>query len=29
MVAHDPRVRAAFRDRAVWVTVGEDTTGPD
>jgi hypothetical protein len=29
MVAHDPRVRGAFRDGAVWVAVGEDTAGPD
>jgi hypothetical protein len=29
MVAHDPRVRAAFGGGVVWVTVGEDTHGPD
>lgn len=29
MVAHDPRVRQEFRDGVVWVTVGEDTSGPD
>ena len=29
MVAHDPRVRAEFRDGVVWVTVGEDAGGPD
>ena len=29
MVAHDPRVRREFRDGVVWVTVGEDTSGPD
>ena len=29
MVAHDPRVRAAFAGGVVWVTVGEDAAGPD
>jgi WD40 repeat protein len=29
MVAHDPRVRREFPDGAVWVTVGEDASGPD
>jgi GTPase SAR1 family protein len=29
MVAHDPRVRAEFTDGVVWLTLGEDTGGPD
>lgn len=29
MVAHDPRIRAGFPDGQVWVTVGQDTVGPD
>ena len=29
MVAHDPRVRREFPDGAIWVTVGEDASGPD
>ena len=29
MVAHDPRVRTEFTGGVVWVTVGEDTSGPD
>jgi WD40 repeat protein len=29
LVAHDPRVRSEFRDGALWVTVGEDASGPD
>ena len=29
MVAHDPRMRARFPGGVVWVTVGEDTGGPD
>jgi len=29
IVAHDPRKRAKFDGGVVWVTVGEDTTGPD
>jgi hypothetical protein len=29
MIAHDPRVRAAFSGGVVWVTVGEDAAGPD
>jgi len=29
MVAHDPRVRREFTDGVVWVSVGEDTIGPD
>ena len=29
MVAHDPRVRAEFAGGVVWVTVGEDASGPD
>ncbi|MGE3413799.1 MAG: NB-ARC domain-containing protein [Dehalococcoidia bacterium] len=27
LVAHDPRVRAVFRDGIVWVSVGEDAAG--
>ena len=29
MVAHDPRVHEEFAGGVVWVTVGEDTSGPD
>jgi WD40 repeat protein len=29
IVAHDPRVRESFTGGVVWVTVGQDSTGPD
>ena len=29
MVAHDPRIRRHFTDGVIWVSIGEDASGPD